>query len=62
VFYIDLLFYHRKLRRLFAIELKLRLRAFQAAYKGQMEFHLRWLENMRWSREMRCLRVVSQSP
>jgi predicted nuclease of restriction endonuclease-like (RecB) superfamily len=41
-FYIDLLFYHRKLRRLVAIELK--LRAFEAADKGQMELYLRWLE------------------
>lgn len=41
-YYIDLLFYHRKLRRLVAIELK--LRAFQAADKGQMELYLRWLE------------------
>lgn len=41
-FYIDLLFYHRKLRRLVAIDLK--LRAFQAADKGQMELYLRWLE------------------
>ena len=41
-FYIDLLFYHRKLRRLVAIELK--LAAFQAADKGQMELYLRWLE------------------
>jgi predicted nuclease of restriction endonuclease-like (RecB) superfamily len=41
-FYIDLLFYHRKLRRLIAIDLK--LSAFQAADKGQMELYLRWLE------------------
>jgi hypothetical protein len=41
-FYIDLLFYQRKLRRLVAIDLK--LRAFQAADKGQMELYLRWLE------------------
>lgn len=39
---IDLLFYHRKLRRLVAIELK--LGTFQAADKGQMELYLRWLE------------------
>lgn len=39
---IDLLFYHRKLRRLVAIELK--LGEFQAADKGQMELYLRWLE------------------
>jgi predicted nuclease of restriction endonuclease-like (RecB) superfamily len=40
--YIDLLFYHRKLRRLVAVDLK--LRAFEAADKGQMELYLRWLE------------------
>ena len=41
-FYLDLLFYHRKLHRLIAIELK-RTR-FKAAYKGQMELYLRWLD------------------
>ena len=41
-FYLDLLFYHRKLRRLIAIDLK--LGKFKAAYKGQMELYLRWLE------------------
>ncbi|KEO71748.1 PDDEXK nuclease domain-containing protein [Anditalea andensis] len=41
-FYLDLLFYNRKLRRLIAIELK--LGKFKAAYKGQMELYLRWLE------------------
>ncbi len=41
-FYIDLLFYHRKLKRLVAIDLK--LGKFKAAYKGQMELYLRWLE------------------
>lgn len=40
--YIDLLFFHRKLRRLVAIDLK--LGAFEAADKGQMELYLRWLE------------------
>ena len=40
-FYIDLLFYNRKLRRLVAIELK--LGDFRAEYKGQMELYLRWL-------------------
>jgi predicted nuclease of restriction endonuclease-like (RecB) superfamily len=39
---LDLLFYHRKLRRLVAVELK--LGRFRAAYKGQMELYLRWLE------------------
>jgi predicted nuclease of restriction endonuclease-like (RecB) superfamily len=41
-FYLDLLFYHRKLKRLIAIELK--LGKFKAAYKGQMELYLRWLD------------------
>jgi len=41
-FYIDLLFFHRRLRRLVAIGLK--LGAFEAADKGQMELYLRWLE------------------
>jgi len=39
-YYLDLLFYHRKLRRLVAIDLK--LGKFQAADKGQMELYLRW--------------------
>ena len=41
-FYIDLLFFHRKLRRLVAVELK--LDKFRPEYKGQMELYLRWLE------------------
>jgi predicted nuclease of restriction endonuclease-like (RecB) superfamily len=41
-FYIDLLFYHRGLKRLVAIDLK--ISKFKAAYKGQMELYLRWLE------------------
>ena len=41
-FYLDLLFYHRKLHRLIAIDLK--LGKFKAQYKGQMELYLRWLE------------------
>jgi len=40
-FYIDLLFYHRGLKRLIAIDLK--LGDFQAKDKGQMELYLRWL-------------------
>jgi hypothetical protein len=39
---IDLLFYHRQLRRLVAIELK--LGRFKAAYKDQMELYLGWLK------------------
>lgn len=41
-YYLDLLFYHRKLHRLIAIDLK--LGRFKAQYKGQMELYLRWLE------------------
>lgn len=41
-FYLDLLFYHRFLRRLVAIELK--LESFQPAHTGQMELYLRWLD------------------
>ena len=41
-FYLDLLFYHRRLKRLVVIELK--LGKFKAAYKGQMELYLKWLD------------------
>ena len=41
-FYIDLLFYHRGLRSLVAIDLK--LDKFRATHKRQMELYLRWLE------------------
>ena len=41
-FYLDLLFYHRKIKRLVAIELK--IDKFRAKYKGQMELYLKWLE------------------
>jgi hypothetical protein len=40
-YYMDLLFYHRKLRRLVLIELK--LGEFRAEYKGQVELYLKWL-------------------
>lgn len=40
-FYLDLLFFHRKLKRLVAIELK--IGKFKAAYKGQLELYLKWL-------------------
>jgi len=42
-FYIDLLFFHRGLKCLIAIDLK--LDKFKAAYKGNMELYLRWLEH-----------------
>ncbi|MCF8296998.1 MAG: PDDEXK nuclease domain-containing protein [Saprospiraceae bacterium] len=38
---LDLLFYHRKLKRLVAIDLK--IDKFKAKYKGQMELYLKWL-------------------
>lgn len=41
-FYVDLLFYHRYLRRLVAVDLK--IGKFEAAFKGQMELYLRWLD------------------
>lgn len=40
-FYLDLLFFHRKLKRLVAIELK--VGKFKAQDKGQMELYLNWL-------------------
>ena len=40
-FYLDLLFYHRKLKRLVAIELK--LGEFEPSHKGQMDLYLKWL-------------------
>jgi predicted nuclease of restriction endonuclease-like (RecB) superfamily len=41
-FYLDLLLYNRRLRRLVLVELK--LGKFEAAHKGQIELYLRWLE------------------
>jgi len=41
-FYIDLLFFHRRLRRLVAVELK--LGKFRPEHMGQMELYLRWLD------------------
>lgn len=41
-FYLDLLFFHRKLKRLVAIELK--IGKFRASHKGQMELYLKWLD------------------
>jgi hypothetical protein len=40
--FLDLLFYHRILKRLVAVELK--IGRFKAAYKSQMELHLAWLD------------------
>jgi predicted nuclease of restriction endonuclease-like (RecB) superfamily len=41
-YYIDLLFFHRKLKRLVVIELK--LDKFKPEHKGQVELYLRWLK------------------
>jgi predicted nuclease of restriction endonuclease-like (RecB) superfamily len=41
-FYLDLLFFHRDLQRLIAVELK--LDKFRPDHKGQMELYLRWLD------------------
>ena len=41
-YYIDLLFFHRRLKCLLAIDLK--LGEFEAGFKGQMELYLRYLE------------------
>ena len=41
-FYLDMLFFHRDLRRLVVIELK--LDKFRPEHKGQMELYLRWLD------------------
>lgn len=41
-YYLDLLFYHRKLKSLVVIELK--LGEFEAAHKGQMELYLSYLD------------------
>ena len=47
--YLDLLFFHRGLRRLVAVDLK--LGPFEAGYKGQMELYLRWLDRHERHRE-----------
>ena len=52
-FYLDLLFYHRHLRRLIAIELK--LEKFKPAHKGQMELYLRWLNRPGFRRHLQAL-------
>ncbi len=42
-YYIDLLFYHRKLNRLIAIDLK--LGKFKPEHKGQIELYLKYLQH-----------------
>lgn len=57
-FYMDLLFYNHKLKRLIVVELK--QGSFKPEYKGQMELYLRWLHMTRrlppsgWSPQTRC--------
>ncbi len=41
-YYLDLLFFHRRLKRLVAIDLK--IDKFKAKHKGQMELYLKWLD------------------
>lgn len=48
-YYLDLLFYHRKLRRLVAIDLK--IGDFEAGDKGQMELYLNWLKRHECERD-----------
>ena len=45
-YFLDLLFYHRRLRCLVAAELK--IGAFTAADKGQMDLYLSWLKRHGW--------------
>jgi predicted nuclease of restriction endonuclease-like (RecB) superfamily len=55
--YLDLLFYHRRLQRLIAIELK--LGDFDPSYKGQMEWYLNWLDkNERLPHEEKPLGII----
>jgi predicted nuclease of restriction endonuclease-like (RecB) superfamily len=56
-YYIDLLFYHRKLRRLVVVELK--LGEFLPEHKGQAELYLNWLDkNERNPDEERPMAVI----
>lgn len=55
--YLDLLFFHRSMRRLIAIELK--LGRFEPEHKGQMEWYLRWLDkNERKEGEEKPLGII----
>jgi len=47
-YFLDLLFYHRSLNCLVAIELK--IGTFTAADKGQMDLYLAWLKENEWRR------------
>ena len=48
-FYLDLLFYHRKLRRLVAVELK--LERFKVLTRGRWSFTSAGSKSMKWNRE-----------
>ena len=50
---IDLLFFHRRLRRLVVIELE--IRDYKPEYKAQVELYLRWLNKYEKSMVRRCL-------
>lgn len=55
--YLDLLFFHRRLLRLIAIELK--LGSFEPSYKGQMEWYLSWLDkNERLPHEEKPIGII----
>jgi predicted nuclease of restriction endonuclease-like (RecB) superfamily len=55
--YLDLLFFHRRMRRLIAIDLK--LGDFDPAYKGQMEWYLNWLDkNERLAHENKPMGII----
>lgn len=55
--YLDLLFFNRRLRRLIAIDLK--LKDFDPAYKGQMEWYLNWLDkNERFEYEEKPMGII----
>jgi hypothetical protein len=56
-FYIDLLFFSRKLKRLVAVELK--QGAFRPEYKGQMELYLRWLAKYEREKDEFLCRLAS---
>ena len=55
--YLDLLFFHRGMRRLVAIELK--LGQFEPEHKGQMEWYLKWLDkNERKEHEEKPIGII----
>jgi predicted nuclease of restriction endonuclease-like (RecB) superfamily len=55
--YLDLLFFHRRLRRLIALDLK--IGNFEPSYKGQMEWYLNWLDiHERFPNEEKPLGII----